>query len=111
MRTQLLWRILDDPTLPMEWHNRLFQFVLAEWDTFQASSVKFLGPSHELVIIRALERYGDPSFPTEKKWAYLCSGAGATSYAKAARALLAIGQQCTDPFIRNVANTLLARQS
>lgn len=109
MRTQLFWRILDDPNLPADWHERLFAFVLQEWDTFHRSGAKFLGTDQELVIIRALERYGDQEWPQSKQWAYLCSAAGASKYPKAVKALLVIGTSNQDAFARKVASVLLGR--
>lgn len=109
VRSHLLWRLLDDEELPSAWHSQLFEFVLQNWHTFRGSVVQFLGPDDEHVVIRALERYGDPSFPRSKKWAYLCSVACASNYPDAIRALLSIGLESNEPFTRQVAQTLVGR--
>jgi hypothetical protein len=108
MQSHLLWRILDDPDLPAEWHQRLFDFVLGEWATFQAVSAKFLGPREELVV-RTLERYADPAFPESKKWAYLCRVPRASADPKAERALLLVGMMSPHAFTRFVAEQLMNR--
>lgn len=108
LRAHLMWRILDDPDLPEEWHQRLFDFVLAEWSTFQQVSLKFLG-TPQTVVVQALKRIGDPSFPDSKKWAYLCRVPEVAEDQEAAKALVALGLQMKDPFTREVAQKLLDR--
>lgn len=108
VRSHLMWRILDDPKLPASWHNDLFQFTLAEWNTFQRVSLKFLGSPQDAVA-EALKRFGDPSFPESKKWAYLCRVPGVAHDQQAARALVSLGLQVKDDFTRKVAEELLRR--
>lgn len=74
-RAQLIWRLLDDPDLPQEWHRKLFNFVLAEWEAFRDSQVRFMGPHDALT--NCLIRISDPDFTASKKWAYLCAAAAA----------------------------------
>lgn len=111
VRTQLLWRILDDPDLSSEWHRTLFDFILAEWDEFQNASRKFLGPAHELILSRALERYADEAWPMAKKWAYLCSAMGATDYPGALKLVLKLGETSGDEFQAEVALRLRSKLS
>ena len=108
MRAHLMWRLLDDPHLPKAWHERLFKFVLAEWKTFQAVSLKFLG-TPETVVTQALKRIGDSSFPETKKWAYLCRVPQVAQDQEAAKALVTLGRSMPDPFARKVAGVLLQR--
>jgi hypothetical protein len=106
VRSQLLWRMLDDPELSPEWHTTLFEFVLAEWEEFQTASRKFLGTAHELVLSRALERYADSAWPASKKWAYLCSALGASDYPGALKLVLRLGELSGDQFQAEVAARL-----
>lgn len=108
LKAHLMWRILDDPDLPQEWHERLFAFVLEKWGTFQQVSLKFLG-TPQTVVTQALRRLGDPSFPASKKWAYLCRVPEVAEDREAARALLSLGRNMSDPFAQEVAGTLLKR--
>ncbi|MET0274033.1 MAG: hypothetical protein ABW360_13690 [Phenylobacterium sp.] len=109
MRTQLFWRILDDPALPDVWHEQLLEFVLSAWDTFQGSGAKFMGPDSQMVLIRALERIGDPTFPPSKKWAYACSGAGASDCPAALRGFLVLCAGSDDPRMKRTGDLLLRK--
>ena len=108
LRCHLLFRILDDPALQVEWHRKLFNFVLDEWEVFNQVQIKFLG-SPENVISHVLRRIGDPSFPDSKTWAYLCTVPGLVEDKNVARALVGLGLNSTDPFTREVADQLLDR--
>jgi len=107
-KAHLIWRILDDPQLPEEWHRKLFRFVLGDWEEFQKVSLKFLGtPSN--VVQQALKRIGDTSFPDSKKWAYLCRVPTVSDDPEAAKALVKLGLLMRDDFTREVAAELLNR--
>jgi hypothetical protein len=108
LKAHLMWRILDDPYLPPEWHEKLFDFVLKEWDTFNKVSLKFLGDS-QTVVLQALKRIGDSTFPDTKKWAYLCRVPQAAEDKEAARALVTLGLSMSDKFTQQVAEVLLKR--
>jgi len=64
-----MWRILDDPALPGEWHQQLFAFVLANWTTFNNVSLKFLG-DRETVVLEVLKRLQDRSSPPSKRFCW-----------------------------------------
>jgi hypothetical protein len=106
VKTQLLWRMLDDPDLSPEWHRTLFEFILDDWEVFQEASRKYLGPAHELILSRALERYADEAMPVAKKWAYLCSALGATDYPGALKLVLRLGETSGDKFQAEVSSRL-----
>ena len=106
LRAHLLWRILDDPKLPMEWHETVFQFVLDHMGQFHAVSLRFLGTSED-VVESARERYEDPRFPTSKKWAYLCRVAGIAANKAEAKAFLQDALLDSHAFNKHVAQTLL----
>jgi hypothetical protein len=108
LRSHLIWRILDDPEVPEEWHRRLFEFILAEWQTFQEVSLKFMGTPQN-VVAQVLKRIGDASFPDAKKWAYFCRVPEVAEDQEAARALVTLGLQMKNAFTRHVAAELLRR--
>jgi hypothetical protein len=72
-KSHLLWRILDDPMLPQEWHGKLFDFVQSEWGQFQKTCSRFYGGTPDGIIAGTVERYVGSNFPQSKKWAYLCN--------------------------------------
>ena len=108
LKAHLMWRILDDPELPEEWNRKIFDFILAEWETFHKVSLKFLG-TPETVVMQALKRIGDPTFPDSKKWSYLCRVPEVASDQESAKALVSMGLTMKDPFAREVAGILLER--
>lgn len=108
LKNRLMWRMLDDPDLPGEWHRRFFDFVLADWNNFQDSGLKFYGGSQQ-ALGNILSRLADPAFPSSKKWIYLCSAAGVVEDRNAAKAVVDSGRSMNDPFAREVAEILLKR--
>lgn len=108
IRAHLMWRILDDPSLPTEWHERLFHFVLTEWEAFQKVSLKFLG-TPQTVVTQVLKRIADPAFPKSKKWAYLCRVPQVAEDAQAARAVVLLGASAGDEFAQKVSQVLFTR--
>jgi hypothetical protein len=108
LKAHLMWRILDDPKLPEQWHEELFSFILREQDVFHAVSLKFLG-TPDTVVEKARQRYEDPQFPQSKKWSYLCRVAGVAANPGEARRFLEVALSSLDPFTRRVATTLLNR--
>lgn len=109
IRSHLLWRLTDDPDLPGEWKERLFEFVLAEWRVFQSAALRFYGGKQDAALAMALERFCGSEFPRSKGWAYLCTIADTTKFPNAARAILELGRTSSDGFTREVARRLLAR--
>ena len=108
LKAHLLWRILDDPDLPQEWHQRIVDFILREQEAFHAASLKFLGPPERAAEI-ARKRFHDPKFPTSKKWSYLCRVVGTACDAQEARRFLQDSLRDPDPFTQRVASLLLER--
>ena len=110
IQSVLMWRLLDDPLLSMDWHQRLFDLAIAEWELFCEESRRFFGKSEENLFSKAFERYCDPTRPKSKKWAYLCCIACVDSYPSAVDAILEQALSGSDPFLRTVAETLSARR-
>lgn len=108
LKNRLMWRMLDDPELPKEWHQRFFEFVLAEWETFRDFNLTFYGNSRA-ALGRILTRITDPSFPDSKKWIYLCCPIEVVDDQDAAKAVVFLGRSMTDPFAQHVAEVLLQR--
>jgi hypothetical protein len=107
IRARALWRILDLPEISEEWKNRIFEFVLQEWEAFNAVVSRFFGAGQTLAS--TLERINDRSFPREKRWIYLCPLAYAPSDKNAAKAIITQHLNDPDEFTRHVARTLLDR--
>lgn len=108
LKNRLMWRILDDPGLPQERHRELFEFVLANWDTFRDFNLEFYGRGAE-GFRNFRSRIEDPTFPESKKWIYLCCAPDATEDRGEAREMVNQGLSMSDPFAREVAATLLRR--
>ncbi len=108
LRNRLLWRMLDDPNLSREWHRRLFNFVLEEWDMFRDFNLMFYEGSLKAVS-RILSRLGDTSYPDSKKWIYFCCVPDVVEDRRAAKTLINIGLSANDEFTREVAEVLLER--
>jgi hypothetical protein len=108
LRAHLMWRILDDPQLPEEWHRAIFNFVIAEWATFSEVVRKFLG-GPKSVIPNVLRRLGDASYPESKKWINFCRLPEIAEDQEAAKALVSLGRFMPDPFCKEVAEVLLQR--
>jgi hypothetical protein len=106
VRQHLLWRLLDDPRLPAEWHRDIFDFIRHDWHGFRDVTVAFCGANEE-VILHVLRRIGDQTFPDSKKWVYLCRLAAAVDDLVVARVLLGLGRLVNDPFAQEVTNVLL----
>ncbi len=111
MRAHLMWRILDYPSLPSEWHRKIFDFIIEteeNWKEFKEVSAKFLG-TPQTIVISVLKRLAEPTFPESKKWAYLCSVPEVAEDQAAAKALVSLGCYMSDPFTQEVAEVLLRR--
>jgi len=108
LKAHLMWRILDAPDLPIEWHQRIFDFILDNWNVFQAVVLKFMGPPESL-LENVRKRIADPSYPKSKIWINLCRIATVDKHPEASKALALSGLQMSDPFARQVAQTLLDR--
>ncbi len=106
IQSHLIWRIMDDPALPREWHETIFAFILKNQVAFHAGSLKFLGDANT-VVENAKRRYLDPRFPESKKWSYLCRVAGVATDTEEAQAFIAMGLKSEDEFTRQVAQVLL----
>ena len=110
-KTHLLWRILDDPELPLEWHERLFGFVEENWGAFQETCLKYYGEESDTAIASMIERYHSPDFPASKKWAYLCNLAAAEGCTQRVRIFLEQATRSDQLFERKVAASLISRIS
>ena len=75
-RLNVMWRLLDDETLPVESsenpvsHQEVYEFVREHWDDFLDEQRAFMCDN----CLQALEKcLADPNFPEAKAWAYLCA--------------------------------------
>jgi len=108
LRGRAMWRILDDADLSEQWKQRIFDFVLTEWKTFNEINTRFYsGPKQ--IIEHTLKRMADTAFPSAKKWVYLCQLPELATDKKAAKALITLSVNDPDKFTQHVARTLLDR--
>jgi hypothetical protein len=105
LRTELLWRLLDDPGLPDETHRRLFEFVTSEWDAFKVS-LPYLGAPSQ-ILEAALRRIAE--CPRGKRWIYLCCLPEYAADQQAVTGLLALACTSDDGFLAHVARVLMER--
>ena len=90
----------------MEWHEKLFAFVLDHSQEFVAVSRLFMG-SPENAVAGAKERFLNPSYPASKKWVNLCRVALVSSDVEAAHEyMVAVAGSTEDEFIGRVASEL-----
>ena len=106
VRGRAMWRILDDPDLPKTWKQRIFDYVLAEPQTFNEICARFYGGPQE-IIEHTLKRLADPTFSPAKKWVYMCPLLEIAKDKDAARALISLSLNDKDEFTRDVARTLI----
>ena len=107
LRAWLFWKILDDPTLDQQWHKRLFDYAMEEWDTFRGPTLEHFG-TPEQVLPLVLERLADASRPKSKQWASLVCLPVAADKA-AAKAVILLCHASLDEFGKKVADDLLKR--
>ena len=104
LKSQLLWRLLDDPDLPAAMHETLFRFVMADFNGFQSATVGYFG-SPAGILPAALRRMADG--PPSKRWIYLCCLPQYADDQYAVKGLLAIGADSAERFTAQVARTLM----
>jgi ABC-type polar amino acid transport system ATPase subunit len=108
IRARAAWRLLDLSEISEEWKQRIFDYILAEWETFNSVSARFYAGADKIVEW-TLKRIVNPDFPKEKRWIYLCALPYAASDKSAAEAVLVLHKNDDDAFTANVARALLDR--
>jgi hypothetical protein len=103
-RFELLFRLLDDPTLPIELHQEIHAFVFAHRERFAHENIRWAG-GRAFIWDRVRTRLADSSFPRQKAWIYLLMAADAGN--DAATAELLAPYVATDDFNGRVAAALL----
>ena len=68
IRMKLLWPLLDNPYLDVEFHRSIYSFVDDNYKQFIADIIKFAKGD---VITYAKDRLEDKRFPESKAWIYL----------------------------------------
>lgn len=106
----LVWRVLDDPDLPEDWHKRLINYLMSNWDAWKRHLAEFKepGPDGMLAVIRG--RLDDPTYPSSKKWIYLlCLPDGLASNGQEAERIIREAGTSGEGNIHLVAEALLRR--
>lgn len=69
---QLLWRILEYPSLDSEWNEKIYTYFITINDRIEVLENSYLGDKRN-ILEKCQERINDPEEnPISKKWAYLC---------------------------------------
>lgn len=106
----LIWRLLDDPELPLDWHQTLFKYVLDHWDSWKRHSAEFEEPGPRETATVVESRLGDPTFPASKKWIYLlCLPDGLAADLEEARRIVERETGSSDNFRSHVAQEIARR--
>lgn len=106
----LVWRVLDDPDLPGEWHKRLINYLIDNWDDWKRHLAEFKEPGPDGMIPVILGRLDDPTYPSSKKWIYLlCLPDGLASDRHEAERMIRGAARSDEENIRSVAEALLSR--
>ena len=69
IKRQLLWRLLDNPSLSIDIHKSIYSFIEDNWETFIADSKKWVKND---IFDYIQDRLSSKSFPEPKSWLYLC---------------------------------------
>jgi len=110
LKNRLMWRLLDDPKLPVSRHREFFNLIRSNWDVFRDFNRQFYGPGTQATV-DIKSRLEDDTFPASKKWIYLCCVAEIVEDKEEAKAIVNRGLIMDDDFTREVALTLLSRLS
>jgi hypothetical protein len=106
----LVWRVLDDPDLPEEWHSRLIDYLMSNWDAWKQHLAEFKEPGPGAMIAVIQGRLDDPTYPSSKKWIYLlCLPDGLASDGHEAERMIREAAGSGEGNIRSVAEALLRR--
>ena len=108
LKCHLFWRILDDPGLTTDWHQKLFDFVWEEWNVFKNVQKLFWGKEKD-IIPGVLQRLADDTYPESKKWAYLCCLPEVADNQKIAKYIISMFIGNSDSFLHKVSTNLLKR--
>jgi hypothetical protein len=71
-RFDVVWRLLDDETLPIEEHRAAYAFAKNNKERFLKNAVEwYTRPQGPDIFLAMKQRLGDPKFPRTKHWIYL----------------------------------------
>ncbi len=106
----LVWRVLDDPDLPGDWHRRLFNYLINNWDAWKRHLAEFQEPGPDGMIAAVRSRLDDPTYPSSKKWIYLlCLPDGLASDRREAECMIREASRSGEENIRSVVEALISR--
>jgi hypothetical protein len=106
----IVWRVLDDPKLPEEWHRRLFDYLMKNWDAWKRHVAEVKEPGPEGMIETVRGRLENPTYPRSKKWIYLlCLPDGLASDRLEAERMIREAASSPEEHMRSVAEVLLSR--
>jgi hypothetical protein len=106
LRYCVMFPLLDNPELPRELHEKFFNTILANIDSFKRFVITYFTQNDLIKIIE--ERMRNPKYPPAKRWIRLCSVLASPDEPNA-RKLIESFKDDPDPFVAKVARTLLEK--
>lgn len=73
LKEGILWRLLDDDNLSEEWHQRIYEYVIENFNTYFRNSIVSYYGLGENGLHKVIESLYDSQFPESKKWIYIIS--------------------------------------
>jgi len=114
-RNALLWRVLDDPSLPRDFHKKIWDWIKRNRGSFNKALLDYLKPYMERKnkdLIQVMEEsMDDACHPESKRWIYVAAAVvSADSTESKERALNLIDRGLTQlrgTFLEEIVNELL----
>ncbi|MCF8229234.1 MAG: hypothetical protein K9G47_08790 [Bacteroidales bacterium] len=73
LKEGILWRLLDDQKLSEEWQEKIYDYVIENYDTYLRSSIISYYGAGQNGLHKVIESLNDNQFPESKKWIYVFS--------------------------------------
>ncbi len=100
LKNRLMWRLLDREHIDARLLDGFEKFISDNWGAFADFNRSFFGTS-DVALGRLLLRLIDISFPTSKKWIYLCCAPTVIDDSRQLRTLLNAGESlCGEGYSR-----------
>lgn len=106
-RYNIMWRLLDDPTLETEWHQEIYEFVRENWTMWLKDTEPFHAKTGD-VLVAVEARLVNSEFAESKNWVYLCL-AVADPRVDRVKTLLTQYIESDQSIVATVAKDMLAR--
>lgn len=71
IKNEIMWRILDNPKVSIEFHEQVHSFILGDWENYSARMKKEQYFQVDKIIQNTIERLSNTNYPSTKDWLYL----------------------------------------